>query len=173
MLDMDPRTIIVTLTAIVVLTGCSVAPKPVTVDTPNGTLFVDDGGRGAIPILFGHSYAGAVVAQYAAEHPEHVAGVVYIDAAAVPLPLTAQQLEQLTAGALTSLTSWDPQARINAYAGPRFAIVAADVANPLAFDTQFPDVRSVRISGAGHWLMLDKPDEVTAAIEAFVEGIAE
>jgi pimeloyl-ACP methyl ester carboxylesterase len=164
-------------------------------------------------VLVGHSYAGAVVAQYAAEHRDHVAGVVYLDAAAVALPLTAQQLEQLTAalradkmavvrgwfapllqpssrsvrdavfasversstdafiGALTSLTSWDPKARINAYTGPRLAVVAADVPNPLAFDTQFPEIRSVRISGAGHWLMLDKPDEVTAAIKAFVAGI--
>src|SRR5262249_4424777 len=32
-------------------------------------------------VIVGHSYGGAVVAQYAAMHPERVAGVVYADAA--------------------------------------------------------------------------------------------
>ena len=32
-------------------------------------------------IIVGHSYGGAVLAQYAAEHPERVAGVVFADAA--------------------------------------------------------------------------------------------
>jgi pimeloyl-ACP methyl ester carboxylesterase len=32
-------------------------------------------------VLVGHSYGGAVVAQYAAKHPERVAGVIYADSA--------------------------------------------------------------------------------------------
>ncbi len=32
-------------------------------------------------VIVGHSYGGAVVAQYVAKHPERIAGVVYVDAA--------------------------------------------------------------------------------------------
>jgi pimeloyl-ACP methyl ester carboxylesterase len=164
-------------------------------------------------VLVGHSYAGAVVAQYAATHPERVAGVVYVDSAAVVLPLNAEQKEQFTAalradrmqvvramftpmlklssesvrdavlasversstdafiGALLSLTTWAPQELVRAYKGPRLAIVASDLETPASFQKQFPDVETVPIGGAGHWLMLDKPDEVTAAIQKFVAAL--
>ena len=46
-------------------------------------------------VIVGHSYGGAVVASYAAAHPQKVAGVVYVDAAASSLPLNEQQQEQL------------------------------------------------------------------------------
>jgi pimeloyl-ACP methyl ester carboxylesterase len=161
-------------------------------------------------VLAGHSYAGAVVAQYAATHPEKVAGIIYVDAAAVVLPLTGEQQEQVKAalradrmqmvramfapmlkpsqdsvrdavfasversaedaftGALFSLANWAPQELVNAYHGPRLAIAASDLETPFSFQKQFPDITAVRVAGAGHWLMLDKPDEVNSAIQNFV-----
>lgn len=161
-------------------------------------------------VLVGHSYSGAVVAQYAATHPEKVAGVVFVDAAAVVVPLNAQQQEQVTAalranrmqvvramfapmlkpsseavrdavfasvdrssndafiGALLSLTQWKPQELVNAYRGPRLAIVASDLETPASFQKQFPDVTSIRVAGVGHWIMLDNPDAVNSAIRDFV-----
>lgn len=254
------------------------AHRPLTVPVGGGSLYVDDGGRGGVPILFvhgnggsseqwkaqlehfrgrghravaidlpgfgrstapssgdysldamasaidravvasgldrfviaAHSYGGAVAASYAATHPEKVEGVIYIDAAAVPLPRGDEQKNRLTAalradrmkvvrtwfapmlkpsspavtesvfasversqpeaflGALLSLISYDAQALVTSYRGPRLAIVASDLENPASFQKQFPDIDSVRIANAGHWLMLDKPDEVNAAIEAFL-----
>jgi pimeloyl-ACP methyl ester carboxylesterase len=258
-------------------TGCASLPAPRTVATSGGAVFVDDGGRGGIPILFvhgnggssqqwrsqldhfrgqgrralavdlpgfgksapppdndyslarmtatlddavralhlkrfilaGHSYAGAVVATYAAAHPEKVAGIVYVDAAASNLPLTAQQKEQLTSalhqnkmavvrnwfapmlapsaptvqqlvlgsveqtatdafiGALMSLADYDAKTNVRAYRGPRLAIVASDLETPISFQNVFPDIETVRIKGAGHWVMLDKPEEVNTALDAF------
>jgi len=149
----------------IVTAACAVAPHPVAVPVDGGSLYVDDGGRGGVPIVFihgnggsaeqwraqldhfrgqgrraiaidlpgfgrssapangdlslgamatavdravsaidadrfvivGHSYGGAVVATYAAAHPEKVAGVVYLDAAATALPLTKEQGDQLGA----------------------------------------------------------------------------
>jgi pimeloyl-ACP methyl ester carboxylesterase len=264
-----------------VFVSCTLAPRPLTITAPNGALFVDDGGRGALPILFvhgnggsseqwrsqldyfrahghraaaidlpgfgksapasngdysltamsnaierateqlglerfvivGHSYGGAVVAQYAATHPEKVAAVIYVDSAASVPPLTAEQKTQFEAAlranrmqvvrawfapmlkpsspavsekvfasveessidafvaALQSVTTWDPQQLINAYKGPRFAVVASDLENPFSFSNQFPDVRAIKIAGAGHWLMLDKPDELNAAIEELLKEV--
>lgn len=164
-------------------------------------------------VIIGHSYGGAVVATYAARHPEKVAGVVYVDAAATRLQLDPQQQEQLAAalrtdkmqfvrgwfapmlapspvtvrdavlgavdrtsvdallGALLSLTDYDPQALVPAYDGPRLAVVARDLENPLSFQAQFPDVDAVAIAGAGHWLMLDKPDELNAALDRFLATV--
>jgi pimeloyl-ACP methyl ester carboxylesterase len=260
--------------------SCTVAHRPVTVPLAGGSLFVDDGGRGGVPILFvhgnggssqqwkaqlehfrsgrravaidlpgfgastaaangdysleaianaidravtairldrfviaGHSYGGAVVAKYAAMHPEKVAGVIYVDSAAGAITLSEAQQNQFLAalradrmkvvrawfapllkpspqsvsdavfasverstpeafiGALLSLTSYDAKALVDAYHGPRLAIVAADLETPASFQKQFPAIEAVRIANAGHWLMLDKPEEVNAAIDRFLAGL--
>ena len=164
-------------------------------------------------VLAGHSYGGAVTAAYAATHPEKVAGVIYIDAAASALPLGAEQEARLASalradkmavvrrwfepmlkpspeavrkavltsvektstdvflGALLSLKAYDAKKLVGAYSGPRLAIAATDLETPAAFQKQFPEIPAIGISGAGHWLMLDKPDEVNAAIERFLESL--
>jgi pimeloyl-ACP methyl ester carboxylesterase len=164
-------------------------------------------------IIVGHSYGGAVVATYVAAHPDKVAGVVYVDAAASALPLTAEQKAQFGAalrankmavvhawfgpmlgpsgesvkqeviasaehasadalvGAFMSLSSYDARMLISAFHGPRLAIVAADLEQPASFQKQFPEVRTIRIAGAGHWLMLDKPGEVNSALEEFAAAV--
>lgn len=164
-------------------------------------------------VMVGHSYGGAVAAKHAALHPEKVAGVVYVDAAAVRLPVTTEQMAQIVAairadkgtivqamftpllksssdsvrkevlasgtqtsadafaGALTSLTDYDAKALVNAYKGPRLAIVATDLETPMSFQVQFPEVEVVRVPGVGHWIMLDKPAAVNAAIDAFLTKV--
>jgi esterase len=74
-------------------------------------------------------------------------------------------------GALMSLSAYDAQTVVNAYSGPRLAIVAADLESAASFQKQFPAIPAVRISGAGHWLMLDKPRDVEAAIDAFLARV--
>ncbi len=261
--------------------SCTVARRPVMVPLAGGTMFVDDAGRGDVPILFvhgnggnseqwkaqlahfrasghravaidlpgfgkstapvngdysldamvnaidravtaihldrfvivGHSYGGAVVAEYAATHSERVAGVIYLDSAAARLTLGEEQQNRLAAAlradrmkvvrawfapmlktsaqsvsdavfasverstpeafsaALLSLTAFDAKSVVDAYQGPRLAIVASDLESPASFQQQFPGIKAVRIANAGHWLMLDKPEEVNAAIETFLAGL--
>jgi pimeloyl-ACP methyl ester carboxylesterase len=164
-------------------------------------------------VIVGHSYGGAVVAAYAAAHPNKVAGVVYLDAAASALPLTAEQKAQLGAalradkmtvvrawfaptlvpstqrvrnevfsdaektsadalvGALMSLGDFDAKTLVNAFQGPKVAIVAADLEGPASFQRQFPNIRARRIVGTGHWIMLDKPVEVYAALDEFMKEV--
>jgi pimeloyl-ACP methyl ester carboxylesterase len=71
-------------------------------------------------------------------------------------------------GALSGLRSFDMRAALDAYRGPRLAIAAADIEGPASFHTQFPDVPVRKISGAGHWLMLDRPDELNRLLDEFL-----
>jgi pimeloyl-ACP methyl ester carboxylesterase len=267
------------LVLILLAAACAHAPAAGPVTTPNGAIFVDDGGRGGLPVLFihgngadssqweaqlahlrktrravaidlpgmgrsapvangdysldatasavdaavsaiglqrfvivGHSYGGAVVATYAARHPEKVAAVIYADSAASVPPMSPQMKQFVNAlradrmkvthmwfapmlkpssqavqdrvyatvekstvdafvGALEALAGYDAKTVVNAYHGPKFVIAAADIETPASFRPQFPDFASVKITGTGHWLMLDKPDEFNAAMDKFLAAV--
>jgi pimeloyl-ACP methyl ester carboxylesterase len=73
--------------------------------------------------------------------------------------------------ALMSLADYNAKSLVSAYDGPRLAIVATDIENPASFQRQFPDVRAIKVSGAGHWIMLDKPAEVNSALDDFVKEL--
>jgi pimeloyl-ACP methyl ester carboxylesterase len=264
---------------VVALACCAHAPISGPVTTPNGAIFVDDGGRGGLPVVFihgngadstqwerqlehlrktrravaidlpgmgnsspaangdyspkanaaavdaavsliglkrfvlvGHSYGGAVVATYAAAHPEKVAAVIYADSAAsvpamsppmrkfvdalradrmkvtriwfAPMLKPSSQsvhdrvyatVEKSTvdafAGALEKLAGYDAKTVVNAYPGPKFVIYAADIESPASFRPQFPDLPAIKLTGTGHWLMLDKPDEFNAALDQFLAQV--
>jgi pimeloyl-ACP methyl ester carboxylesterase len=163
-------------------------------------------------VIVGHSYGGAVVAQYVATHPDRVAGVVYADAAG-NVKITNDQAEKFLAAlrkdkervvrqwfapilkgsppevqqavfqsedktpadviatALDGLRAIDMRALLEAYHGPRLAIAAADIESPSSLHVQFPDVPVRKISGTGHWLMMDKPDEFNRILDEFLAGI--
>jgi pimeloyl-ACP methyl ester carboxylesterase len=262
-----------------VFASCAHTPISGPVTTPNGAIYVDDGGRGGLPVLFihgngadstqwdkqlehlrktrravaidlpgmgtsapaangdyspkanadavnaavtsiglkrfilvGHSYGGAVAATYAAAHQDKVAAVIYADSAAsvpamsppmqkfvdalradrmkvtrvwfAPMLKPSSQAVQdrvfatvekskvdAFAGALERLAGYDAKSVVNAYAGPKFVIYAADIESPQSFRPQFPDVPAEKITGAGHWLMLDKPDEFNAALDKFLAQV--
>ena len=163
-------------------------------------------------VIVGHSYGGAVVAQYVATHPDRVAGVVYADSAgnvkisdeqaARFLGLLRKDKEKFVrawfapilkgsspevqkavfesedntpadviAGALDGLRAIDMRALLDAYHGPRLAIAAADIEGPSSLHVQFPDVPVRKISGTGHWLMMDKPDEFNRILDEFLAGV--
>jgi pimeloyl-ACP methyl ester carboxylesterase len=262
-----------------VFASCAGAPVSGPVTMPNGAIFVDDGGRGGLPVLFihgnggdsiqwekqlehlrktrravaidlpgmgnsapaangdyspkanaaavdaavssiglkrfvivGHSYGGAVAATYAAAHPDKVAAVIYADSAASvpamsppmqkfvdalradrmkvtrmwfapmlkPSSLAVQDRVFATvekskvdafAGALERLAGYDAKSVVNAYTGPKFVIYASDIESPQSFRPQFPELPAEKITGAGHWLMLDKPDDFNAALDKFLAQV--
>jgi pimeloyl-ACP methyl ester carboxylesterase len=265
--------------AAIAISSCAHAPVSGPVTTPNGAVFVDDGGRSGLPVLFihgngadstqwekqlehlrktrravavdlpgmgnsspaangdyspkanaaaidaavsslglkrfvlvGHSYGGAVAATYAAAHPDKVAAVIYADSAA-SVPAMSPQMQKFVdalradrmkvtrmwfapmlkpssqavqdrvfagvekskvdafAGALERLAGYDAKSVVNAYPGPKFVIYAADIESPASFRPLFPDLPAIKISGTGHWLMLDKPHEFNAALDNFLAQV--
>jgi len=270
---------VLVMLALIAISSCAHPPHSGPVTTPNGAIFVDDGGSGGLPVLFihgngadstqwsaqldhlrktrravavdlpgmgnsapaangdyspkanaaavdaavssiglkrfvvvGHSYGGAVAATYAAAHPEKVAAVIYADSAASVPAMTPQMQKFVDAlradrmkvtrmwfapmlkpssqavqdrvfatvekskvdafvGALERLAGYDAKSVVNTYPGPKFVIYAADIESPAAFRPQFPDFPAEKITGAGHWLMLDKPDEFNAALDKFLAQV--
>jgi len=163
-------------------------------------------------VIVGHSYGGAVVAEYVAKHPERIAGVVYADAAGNVKMTDAQANAFLAAlrkdkdkvvrqwfapilahssanvqdavfesvhnasvdafaSALNGMRAIDMRALLDAYHGPRLAIAAADIESPGSLHVQFQDVPVRKISGTGHWLMMDKPEEFNRILDEFLQTI--
>ena len=75
------------------------------------------------------------------------------------------------ASALNGMRAVDMRALLGAYHGPRLAIAAVDIESPSSLHVQFPDVPVQKIRGAGHWLMMDKPDEFNRILDEFLAGI--
>ncbi len=75
------------------------------------------------------------------------------------------------AGALDGLRSVDLKPLVAAYTGPRFAIFATRIAQPASFHVQFPQVPARGIDGASHWLMMDKPAELNAALDEILSKL--
>jgi pimeloyl-ACP methyl ester carboxylesterase len=75
------------------------------------------------------------------------------------------------AGALGGLMTFDMTAMLAAYHGPRIAIAATDIENPASLHVQFPDIPVKKMSGTGHWLMMDKPVEFNALLDEFLATI--
>jgi 3-oxoadipate enol-lactonase len=163
-------------------------------------------------VLVGHSYGGAVVAYYAAQHPERVAGVVFVDAggnvkvspaqseaflgalrkekdatvrqwfAPILKPSREDVREtvyasvhatpaEVFADALAGLLSIDMGKLLAAYHGHKLEIAAVDIESPSSLHVQFPDVPVKKVKGVGHWVMLDKPDEVNALLDEFLASL--
>jgi pimeloyl-ACP methyl ester carboxylesterase len=76
-------------------------------------------------------------------------------------------------GALGGLRSFDMRAALDAYHGPTLAIAAADIEQPSSFHKQFPEVAVKSVHGAGHWLMLDQPDELNRLLDEFLATVPE
>lgn len=58
---------------------------------------------------------------------------------------------------------------VKAFKGPVLAIAAVDHEN--AFHVQFPHVTARRMSGVGHWLMMERPAEFNRIVEEFLAGV--
>jgi pimeloyl-ACP methyl ester carboxylesterase len=74
-------------------------------------------------------------------------------------------------GALDGTRRVDLGPLLDAYHGPRLAIVAKPIEGPNSLHVQYKQVPARAIDGVSHWIMLDKPAEFEAVLDAFLAEV--
>ena len=81
-------------------------------------------------------------------------------------------LHQLPRAAAIELTkeafAIDVSVALRRYAGPKFTIVTPRNDAPLSLHNVVPGVSHRVVSGTGHWIHLDKPEEFNRALDPFL-----
>jgi pimeloyl-ACP methyl ester carboxylesterase len=95
--------------------------------------------------------------------PNAVRDAVYTSVHKTPVDVFAEALE--------SAAAVDVGPLLDAYHGPKLAIVAADIEGPMSLHVQFPQVPVKKMTGVGHWLMMDKPDEFNRLLDEFLATV--
>jgi pimeloyl-ACP methyl ester carboxylesterase len=78
---------------------------------------------------------------------------------------------EVVIGTLASLLTFDPLPSLQRYRGARRTLFTHLNERPDAYQQLVKDLPSQRIDGTGHWLQLDKPDEINAAIDDFLTEV--
>lgn len=74
-------------------------------------------------------------------------------------------------GALRALLAYDPVTPLTAYRGPARTINTRLNDDPSGLASLVPSLPVRRIEGTGHWLQLDKPDDVNREIDDFLTAV--
>ena len=72
-------------------------------------------------------------------------------------------------GAMEGTRHFDVRRAVSAYRGPVLAIAALE--SPNSFHVQFASVPQRRMTGVGHWLMMERPEEFNAILEEFLRRL--
>lgn len=75
-------------------------------------------------------------------------------------------------GGLESLLHFDPVTPLRAYKGPKLTLITALNETPASLQNLDGDLVCVKIAGTGHWPQLEKPDEVNAKLDAFLQKLS-
>lgn len=78
------------------------------------------------------------------------------------------QPREVVLGAMRSLLTFDPVPALEKYRGARKSLYTRFNDNPTAYHRIVSDLPSHHLHGTGHWLHLDQPAEVNAAIDDFL-----
>jgi len=75
------------------------------------------------------------------------------------------------AGVFRSTTEFDPGASLRRYHGPRLSVVTPRNTDPYSLLALDPSMPHVTVSGTGHWIQLDRPDEVNRLLDDFLRTV--
>lgn len=79
--------------------------------------------------------------------------------------------ENAIVGALEASVAYSPLEALDRYPGPKLAIVS-DLNNlPMSLHRLRPDLPVRRMTGTGHWLMMDRPEDFNHLLEGFVDQV--
>lgn len=162
-------------------------------------------------VLVAHSGGALVAVQYAAEHPERVAGLLLADPAGdmsrVPSEQVEPLLEGLASGAyaetidgywdmlltgseevvreqvIADLRStqkeavvgffraqrdYDPLPALRGYGGPKLSVITPANDAPFGLHNIDTDLPHATITGTGHWLQMDGPEQFNRLLDGFI-----
>lgn len=74
-------------------------------------------------------------------------------------------------GTLGSLLTFDPVTPLSRYSKPRRSVITRLNDRPDAYHRLVEGLSVTRVEGTGHWLQLDKPEEINKALDAFVAEV--
>jgi pimeloyl-ACP methyl ester carboxylesterase len=74
-------------------------------------------------------------------------------------------------GILRELYKYNPVPALKRFDGPRLSIISSHSENPLALQNLVSDLPYQKITGTGHWLQLDKPEEFNRKMDDFLASI--
>ncbi len=143
------------------------------------------------PVLVGHSMAGGELTTLAGQHPDRLAGLVYLDAARDPTRNYSEISKKLSSARLHPLTPAHPES--NSFAAYRewhlrtYQFSASDerapveeayaaVVNYIRVDEKSiqgcaAEVRVVELPGSDHYVFLASEAEVLRELRAFLAGL--
>lgn len=86
-----------------------------------------------------------------------------------------ENLRKMSRSAIVELTTdtfnFDMARELAAYPGPKLSIVTPQNDAPLSLHNAVPNVSHVTVGGTGHWIQLDKPDELNAILDDFLKKL--
>jgi len=75
--------------------------------------------------------------------------------------------KEAVTGAFQSILHFDPLTPLKRYAGRSLSIITDINETPISLHNLLPSLPHIKISGTGHWLQLDKPEEFNKIMDAF------
>jgi pimeloyl-ACP methyl ester carboxylesterase len=79
--------------------------------------------------------------------------------------------ENAILGALTDAVRYQPLPALERYPGPRLSIVSDMNSLPYSLHKLLPDLPVHRMTGTGHWLMMDRPEVFNHLLDEFVAQV--
>jgi pimeloyl-ACP methyl ester carboxylesterase len=67
--------------------------------------------------------------------------------------------------------SYDPLPALTRYHGPKLAVVTPANDMPYSLHNLVPDLPHVVVTGTGHWIQLDNPEEFNRILDEFLDGM--
>ena len=72
--------------------------------------------------------------------------------------------------ALRQSLDYDPLTPLQSYHGPKLSVTTDLNDAPFSLHSLLPDLPHIRITGPGHWLQMDRPDEFNRILDAFLRS---
>jgi pimeloyl-ACP methyl ester carboxylesterase len=75
------------------------------------------------------------------------------------------------ASVFRSTTEFDPGSALRRYHGPRLSVVTPRNTGPYSLLSLDPGMPHVTVTGTGHWIQLDRPDELNRILDGFLRTV--